>query len=776
MTGASYIPGTWLGVVRSRTAVLLGPGLPAELAGAVWELLAGRPEPHEVLAAVTSGSGGSLTQLPSFGILDFNGPLRVFLRGDIDLIVEQPGGAVDLDGRDVTTWNERKFVVPGRCRLAAASGSTGTGQAGKYHPELPLGEGVVLLQSLTLGVPSGPAAVHGPAGADSTTAPGTSPSAGGTFAVDSSGEVDGPDDSASGGAASRSTAEEGQPDAGAPWRAGGRARDFRGEPEESKTASAGTEVGAIGGEANPEPGVQLQAGQAGQAGDKGPGLPAGESFDPDATIAPGAIIDMDGERAVDAASLDSEGPHPAGGAAGAGFPGADAAGLDGAGLDAAGLDGAGLDAASADDDAAEAGSMEPGSNDSGSAGTGSNGSVSAGRNQADAASAVEMTSSYDHLWERTVMRNIEDAAVREEPDADSGHVLPQQQAALQAAEPLPALGAGDAAAQAAPEGASPSGPGDSAASSPGADAGSPAHPDPSRPDSPHPGSPQPDPAQPRPASPGLIDSVPWRTGTGTGTGTGAGTGTAEPGSAAAAPAPSVGTPPAPSAPPAPFATPAPSTPAAPSTQAPFTQAGGGNGPGQAFDPDHDGQTVMKSSLPGTASGSAPSGPAAGGPASGGDRQEAAGGPLVLARVCAQGHPNPPTRAQCSVCGSALLPDAVQVARPRLGRMRLSTGELLDLDESMIIGRQPSVSRVQGGVMPRLVQVASPGGDISRSHVEVRLEGWHVMLCDLKATNGTVLVREGQPPRRLAQNEMAILLDGDIAELGDNISMRFEEIP
>jgi pSer/pThr/pTyr-binding forkhead associated (FHA) protein len=79
-------------------------------------------------------------------------------------------------------------------------------------------------------------------------------------------------------------------------------------------------------------------------------------------------------------------------------------------------------------------------------------------------------------------------------------------------------------------------------------------------------------------------------------------------------------------------------------------------------------------------------------------------------------------------------------------------------------------------MPRLVQVPSPGGDISRSHVEVRLEGWHVMLCDLKATNGTVLVREGQPPRRLAQNEMAILLDGDIAELGDNISLRFEEIP
>jgi hypothetical protein len=184
-----------------------------------------------------------------------------------------------------------------------------------------------------------------------------------------------------------------------------------------------------------------------------------------------------------------------------------------------------------------------------------------------------------------------------------------------------------------------------------------------------------------------------------------------------------------------------------------------------YDGDHDGQTVMKSNLGGMAVPPAPP-----------KQDVSAAGPLVLARLCRQDHANPPTSATCATCGAGLLPDAVQVARPRLGRMRISTGELVDLDQSLVIGRQPSVSRVQGGVMPRLVQVASPVGDISRSHVEVRLEGWHVMLCDLKATNGTVLVREGQPPRRLAQNEMAILLDGDIAELGDNISLRFEEIP
>ncbi|GGH89734.1 FHA domain-containing protein [Arthrobacter liuii] len=625
MTGASYLPGTWLGIVRSGTAVLLGPESSTELAGALWQLLAGRPEPHEVLAAVTSSSGGSLTRIPSFGILAFNGSLRVFLRGDIDLTVEQPAGPVDLDGRDVTTWNERRFVVPGMCRLGIAAGGTAGqagGQPGLPLAELPLGEGVVLLQSLTLGGPSGPAAVGGPAAADRTEAVPTPATADGPFAVNASGEVD-------------TAAVPNAPSAAVPQ------RDALPEPEDlagitilpEQEASAETVAGVID--------VELQ-----DDGDLPP-RPAAHGVDPDATIAPGE--------------------------------------------------------------------------------------------ETGAAPAVETTTSYDHLWDRTVMRNIEDAAVREEVDADSGHVSPQQQPALPAAEALPVLEAAQGVApQGPPVGSKARGAGSfgPAGSGPGPDE-APA-------------------TAARPASSGvLIDSVPWRTG-------GATPASAAP---ASSPAPTPGTPPPPSMP-APL-----SFSAGPG--GPARKPGAADDPvreqeaGAAFDPDHDGQTVMKSSIPGTAPGPAMNAAV---------QQDAGGGPLVLARVCARGHANPPTHALCSACGAALLPDAIQVARPRLGRMRLSTGELLDLDQSMVIGRQPSVSRVQGGVMPRLVQVASPGGDISRSHVEVRLEGWHVMLCDLKATNGTVLVREGQPPRRLAQNEMAILLDGDIAELGDNISLRFEEIP
>jgi hypothetical protein len=152
------------------------------------------------------------------------------------------------------------------------------------------------------------------------------------------------------------------------------------------------------------------------------------------------------------------------------------------------------------------------------------------------------------------------------------------------------------------------------------------------------------------------------------------------------------------------------------------------------------------------------------------------GPMVLARLCPAGHANPPSRSHCSDCGAVIDSEPREVGRPRLGRMHISTGEVLDLDHSLVIGRHPSVSRVLGGVMPRLVQVHSGSGDISRSHVEVRLEGWDVLLVDLEATNGTVLVREGQVPRRLGQGEQVLLRNGDIAELGDGVSLVFEGLP
>lgn len=215
----------------------------------------------------------------------------------------------------------------------------------------------------------------------------------------------------------------------------------------------------------------------------------------------------------------------------------------------------------------------------------------------------------------------------------------------------------------------------------------------------------------------------------------------------------------------------PSTPgAAPTPAPPAPPAGppsGSSVPGSpALDAeDHDGETVMKSDLD-------PADLEAGAPAPA-PVPPPTTGPVVLARQCSDGHANPPTSAKCGICGQSLSGEAQQMRRPSLGRIRMSTGEVVELDRPAVVGRQPQAHRVGSGTMPRMVQVRSPNGDISRSHCEVVLEGWHVQLRDLKATNGTVLIREGQPPRRLGQGESLMVLDGDIADLGDGVSLRFE---
>ncbi|WP_260680808.1 hypothetical protein [Arthrobacter sp. KBS0703] len=147
MTAASYVPGGWLGLVRSGTAVVLGPDTPAPLVNTVWDLLGDGPEVHDVLHAVTSGFGVPLSRTPWFGIIGIGESLRVFLRGDLDLTVQLPGGPVELDGRNVTTWTERWLDAPEWFSLTVPGQSSAL--------ELPVTEGAVFLKTLRVEVTGG---------------------------------------------------------------------------------------------------------------------------------------------------------------------------------------------------------------------------------------------------------------------------------------------------------------------------------------------------------------------------------------------------------------------------------------------------------------------------------------------------------------------------------------------------------------------------------------------------------------------------------------------
>ncbi|WP_143556968.1 FHA domain-containing protein [Serinibacter salmoneus] len=110
------------------------------------------------------------------------------------------------------------------------------------------------------------------------------------------------------------------------------------------------------------------------------------------------------------------------------------------------------------------------------------------------------------------------------------------------------------------------------------------------------------------------------------------------------------------------------------------------------------------------------------------------------------------------------------AAPVRVRLHLSSGESLDVEGPVLIGRAPTAP---AGQAARLVCVASPRGGIARTHTRVEVRGARVLVTDLATTNG-VLVRH---PRRLPFRPQAGVATevghGAVVELADGVSFRVE---
>ena len=114
--------------------------------------------------------------------------------------------------------------------------------------------------------------------------------------------------------------------------------------------------------------------------------------------------------------------------------------------------------------------------------------------------------------------------------------------------------------------------------------------------------------------------------------------------------------------------------------------------------------------------------------------------LVPAKLCSAGHANPPTAASCEICSDLLAPGTaklVNLPRPSLGWLELDDGSALELDDELLIGRQPDRDPDASRANLRRVQVT--GEKVSRSHVELRFSGWDVFVVDCGSTNGTFVV-------------------------------------
>lgn len=220
--------------------------------------------------------------------------------------------------------------------------------------------------------------------------------------------------------------------------------------------------------------------------------------------------------------------------------------------------------------------------------------------------------------------------------------------------------------------------------------------------------------------------------------------------------------------PPPLTPPPPFVPAAPSLP-PIIGGPGRNDPvasdedGAAYPGgagDHDGHTQLAEDLPaGYRPPPMPPAPAPG---------------EVYASMCPSGHPNAPHTGNCRVCGVPIAAaEPVLTRRPLLARIRLSTGAVVDIDRRVVIGRAPSASRVSSSDLPHLVTVPSPHQDISRSHVEVRTEDWHILITDLHSTNGTVVRAPGRPEQLLHPAQPVVAEAGWTVELGDGVSFVVE---
>src|SRR5699024_10254439 len=64
---------------------------------------------------------------------------------------------------------------------------------------------------------------------------------------------------------------------------------------------------------------------------------------------------------------------------------------------------------------------------------------------------------------------------------------------------------------------------------------------------------------------------------------------------------------------------------------------------------------------------------------------------------------------------------------------------------------------------------SPQQDISRTHVEIKPEGDHVVVTDLRSTNGTIVTLPGAEARRLHPGEAIPVGAGAVIDLGDGVT-------
>jgi len=121
------------------------------------------------------------------------------------------------------------------------------------------------------------------------------------------------------------------------------------------------------------------------------------------------------------------------------------------------------------------------------------------------------------------------------------------------------------------------------------------------------------------------------------------------------------------------------------------------------------------------------------------------------------------------------PPAPSVTAVPVARLVFSSGETVEVDRAVLIGRAPEARRFTSTEQPRLVTVPSPNQEISSTHLEVRpgsgADHGSAVVTDMGSTNGTVLQLPGLAPEDLQPGIAVQLIPGSVIDLGDGVTIQ-----
>lgn len=123
-------------------------------------------------------------------------------------------------------------------------------------------------------------------------------------------------------------------------------------------------------------------------------------------------------------------------------------------------------------------------------------------------------------------------------------------------------------------------------------------------------------------------------------------------------------------------------------------------------------------------------------------------------------------------GQEIAPDVV--SQP-VASLVFSTGDVVAVDRTVLVGRAPEAGRFASRDQPHVVTVPSPHQEISSTHLEIRpgagADHGSAIATDLGSTNGTVLAQPGLDAEDLRPGIAVSLIPGAVLDLGDGVTIQ-----